>query len=375
MANGIITTIKVNNISERDTIRLVRFADDITIDNISSKSNDMVKYRFDYRYNAITTYGNIGNSSTTTYYFWATNQISRTFNNLSTSDVEQLFIYNNNPYHFYQGFDKWIIKNVSDYINYNDIALQLIRNDTIGSDQLVVDNVNNVYKEWTLINEKSYKKVPFMLWVKIIESMIGKTLNDYSPLPDFNKVVFDNINNKNTRYGINDGQIVGDSANVIVSLFDLLYNGSFDIVPSVTSTNVVNSLSGIINSIISDKSNFLYYYKFDNQANYNIKYNFYDDRDIINGISYIAPELLNNIVTKLTNITSKDVFLELYKFTDMHNIIEGMLLLYLTCSTETVNTIFFHIFKDMVAYNTKLDGIFKTSLIAANCKVTLNKTS
>jgi len=375
MANGIITTIKVNNISERDTIRLVRFADDITIDNISSKSNDMVKYRFDYRYNAITTYDNIGNSSTTTYYFWATNQISRTFNNLSTSDVEQLFIYNNNPYHFYQGFDKWIIKNVSDYINYNDIALQLIRNDTIGSDQLVVDNVNNVYKEWTLINEKSYKKVPFMLWVKIIESMIGKTLNDYSPLPDFNKVVFDNINNKNTRYGINDGQIVGDSANVIVSLFDLLYNGSFDIVPSVTSTNVVNSLSGIINSIISDKSNFLYYYKFDNQANYNIKYNFYDDRDIINGISYIAPELLNNIVTKLTNITSKDVFLELYKFTDMHNIIEGMLLLYLTCSTETVNTIFFHIFKDMVAYNTKLDGIFKTSLIAANCKVTLNKTS
>jgi hypothetical protein len=372
--NGFITNININNISDKDTIRLVRFADDVTVDNIASKSNELVKYRLEYPYNVVNIYDIIGNNSGTIYYFWATNQISRNYNNLSTYDIEQLFIYNNSPYHLYQDYDKWIIKHVTDYTNYNNLALQIIRNDTIRSDNPIVDNVNNVYKEWTLINDKSYTKVPFMLWVKIIESMISKTINDYSPLPDYNKVVFDNINNANTRYGINPGQIVGDAENVITSIMDLLYSGSFDIVKVISTTNVVTDLSTIINAIIDDKENFLYSYQFNDEASYNFKYNFYDDRDIVNGLAYIAPSLLSNIVTKLTTISSKDSFLETYKFDSIDNIIEGMLLLYITCSVETVNTIFFHLFKDMVAYNTKLDGIFKTSLIAAKCDITMNKT-
>lgn len=374
-SNGNITSITISNISEKDTIRLIRFADDVTIDNITSKSNDTVKYRFDYPYNAITTYDAIGSNSVTVYYFWATNQISRNYNNLSTYDVEQLFIYNNNPYHFYQGYDKWVVKHVNDYTNYNNIALQMIRNDTITSDQKVSDNINNAYNEWTLINQKSSKKIPFMLWIKIIESMIGKTLNDYTALPDYNKVVFDNLNNTNTRYGINSGQIVGDSENVIKSILDLMYDGSFDIKKVVSSTNAINDLVAIINSILEDKESFLYYYKFNDGANYNLKYAYYNDRDVVNTLAYLAPSLLDNIVTKLSSITTKDNFLESYKLDNMDNIIEGMLLLYLTCSVETVNTIFFHIFKDMVAYNTKLEGIFKTSLIVAKCDVTLNKTS
>lgn len=373
--NGLISTMVVNNISERDTIRLVRFSDDITTKNITSKSNDTVKYRFEYPYNSIVTYDKIGINGVTTYYFWATNQISRNYNNLSTYDIEQLFIYNNNPYHFYQGYDKWVVKNVNSYLNYNDIALQIIRNDTISSDNPIVDNVNNVYHEWTLINEQSRKKIPFMLWIRIIESMVEMTLNDYSSLPEYNKVVFDSIHNTNTKYGINPGQVVGDKGNVITSMFDLLYDGSFNI-DNITAPNaIVTSLSTIITSIATDKENFLYYYKFNDRANYNIKYKFYDDRDIVKGLAYIAPELLNNISTKLSSIVSKDGFLNTYKFESMDNIIEGMLLLYLTCSQETVNTIFFHIFKDMVAYNNKLEGIFKTSLIMANCEITLNKTS
>ena len=374
-ANGNITTITINNVTEKDTIRLIRFADNITIDNVASKSNDLVKYRFDYKYNSVTTYDTIGTNSVTVYYFWATNQISRTYNNLSTYDIEQLFIYNNNPYHFYQGQDKWVIKHVNDYTNYNNLALQLIRNDTISSDKPVVDNVNNVYKEWTLINEKAYRKIPFMLWIKVIESMIGKNISDYSALPDYNKVVFDNINNTNTRYGINPGQIVGDPENVIKSILDLMYDGSFDIKKLVSSTAIVNDFTTIFNAIINDKETFLYYYNFNDGASYNIKYGFYNDRDMVLGLSYIEQTILSNIVTKLTSITTKDGFLESYKFDSINNIIEGMLLLYLVCSVETVNTIFFHIFKDMVAYNTKLDGIFKTSLIVAKCDITLNKTS
>jgi hypothetical protein len=375
ITNGVISSIVVNNITNKDTIRLVRFADDVTTKNITSKSNDMVKYRFEYPYNSIVTYDNIGINGATTYYFWATNQISRNYNNLSTYDIEQLFIYNNNPYHFYQGLDKWVVKNVNEYLNYNDIALQIIKNDTITSDNPIIDNVNNVYKEWTLINEKANKKIPFMLWIRIIESMVGKSINDYSAVPEYNKVVFDNIHNTNTRYGINPGQVVGDKDNVITSIFDLLYDGSFNIDNILTPTATVTSLATIITSIATDKENFLYYYKFNDSSNYNIKYKFYDDRDIIHGLAYIDSGLLNNISTKLTTIVSKDGFLDTYKFNAMDNIIEGMLLLYLTCSTETVNTIFFHIFKDMVAYNTKLDGIFKTSLIVANCEITLNKTS
>lgn len=374
-ANGSVTTITVNNITEKDTIRLVRFADDVNADNIDSKNNDLVKYRLDYQYNTVITYDAIGSNSITTYYFWATNQISRNYNNLSTYDVEQLFIYNNNPYHFYQDYDKWVIKHVTDYTNYNNLALQIIRNDTVSSDHDVVNNVNNVYKEWTLINEKAYRKVPFMLWIKIIESMIGKTISDYTSLPDYNKVVFDNLNNTNTRYGINPGQIVGDSENVIKSLLDLLYDGSFDIKKIVSTNAVVNDFTTIINAIINDKENFLYSYNFNDGASYNIKYNFHDDRDIVNGLAYIDPSLLDNIITKLTTIASKDGFLESYTFNNMHNIIEGMLLLYMTCSVETVNTVFFHLFRDMVAYNTKLDGIFKTSLIVAKCDITMNKTS
>ena len=375
ISNGNISTISVYNVTEKDTIRLIRFADDVTIDNIESKSNDTVKYRFDYKYNTVTIYDNIGVTSVTVYYFWATNQISRTYKNLSTYDIEQLFIYNNSPYHFYQGSDKWIVKHVNDYTNYNNLALQLIKNNTVSSDRSIVDNVNNLYKEWTLINAKSAKKIPFMLWVKIIESMINKTINDYSTLPDYNKVVFDNMNNTNTRYGINPGQIVGDAENVIKSIFDLLHSGDFDIVKVVSTPSVVNNLSSIINSIIGDKETFLYYYNFNDGSDYNIKYSFYNDRDIINGISYISSDILNNVVDKLTTIANKDVFLETYKFNSMDNIIEGMLLLYLTCSVETVNTIFFQVFKDMVSYNTKLDGIFKTSLIVAKCDITLNKTS
>ena len=41
--------------------------------------------------------------------------------------------------------------------------------------------------------------------------------------------MFDVTNNTNSRYGINDDQVFGDSDNILKSLIDLIYSNDFDI--------------------------------------------------------------------------------------------------------------------------------------------------
>lgn len=233
IVGGTLTSVTVTGVTANDIIRMIRFADKPTIDPASSTgSGDGVMYRLAYRFNTYSYLDSAGSSTNNKYYFWATNQINRTTNGLSTIDIENLFIYNKTPYYFHQSlqavYSQWVIKNIT-YIGFG-YALQII-NDMSTSNGYKGINTHNDYDEWQLISRHSLDKISRALWNKITESMIQQTLIGSQPLPFENIRLYDHINNANTRYGFKNGQIVGDATVLSKTILDLLRSSTFETIP------------------------------------------------------------------------------------------------------------------------------------------------
>lgn len=231
--NGMLTSVTVTGVTTNDIVRMIRFADKPTIDPASSTgTGDGVMYRLAYRFNTYSYLNTTGNSISNKYYFWATNQINRTNNGLSTIDIENLFIYNKTPYYFHQNlsdvYDQWVIKNITD-IGYG-YALQIINDKSISNGYKGI-NTHNDYDEWQLISRYSLDKISRALWNKITESMIQQTLVGGNVLPFESIKLYDHINNANTRYGFKNGQVVGDAQVLIKTMLDLLRDSAFETTP------------------------------------------------------------------------------------------------------------------------------------------------
>jgi hypothetical protein len=69
----------------------------------------------------------------------------------------------------------------------------------------------------------------------------------------------------------------------------------------------------------------------------------------------------------------KDLFFENNQFDTDNNIIKSMEYIYSNFAAIEVNTIYFHLLSELVANNTKLDDIFKTSMVVLDGSVTLNQ--
>lgn len=226
-----LTSITLFGISDKDSIKVIRFADVPTTDEINQVNPPgLVDYTLDYKYSTVKTYDNVGENTTIKYYFWVTNQISRLTDNISTTDIEELFLHNNNAYRFHLSPNKWVLTGLNDIIKYNNFSLQIIKNKALHSTSKYKENTHNHYNEWQLLRMYGVEKIPNILWVKLIESMIERKLDSSATVPLYSKIIFDKTNDATTRYGLNEGQTLGDSNILIKSIIDLLYDNNFKIV-------------------------------------------------------------------------------------------------------------------------------------------------
>jgi hypothetical protein len=248
--NGYLDTMSISGVTSNDTVRLIRFADKPTISDIGTTMIGSSEYEYVYKYNTINYYDSTGQISANKYYFWVTNQINRSTNGTSTTDVESLFIYNNNPYYFHQNlvdtYDQWIIKNITS-IGRN-CALQIIKDDTITNGYKGINTHTN-YDEWKLISKTSLDKIARALWDKITETMIGETLVGGYAVPSSNIALFDDLNHTTTKYGFKAGQVLGDADVIKGTILALLRNNNFSVVPvdknTFLSNNNFNTISDI----------------------------------------------------------------------------------------------------------------------------------
>ena len=219
--DNIIANVIVSDIESKDIVRIIRFADTPIDSDFIESPDSLVLYRYVYNYTVVPSYDSRGLVRTNKYYFWASNQISR--NSLSTNDIEQLFVYNKNPYFGLQlngdSYNQWIIKNMRP-IGKNNV-LHIIKDETLTRTSDI--EKHNSYTEWDFTSQHNVDKVDIRLWNKLIETMIGSSIDMTYEVPAKNNIIFDSINQTTSKYGIGKYQCLGDKHQVIDDIKDMLY--------------------------------------------------------------------------------------------------------------------------------------------------------
>jgi hypothetical protein len=326
----VIETMTIPNIAPRDKIVLIRFADTPDLTRTPT-DEDLVRYQQVYKYNVISKYDITGTSVSNTYYFWATNQITRSnptmplainyirsgdgfapkfgFANdsihtgyeLSTVDIERNFVDNTNMYTIVLPNNKIIIKNINKTITNNDYAIQIIKNSALTSETKVIDiNSHDRYTEWKILRKNSVERIPVELWSKITETITGRTASG-DVIPSYSRILFDTANGTYTRYGINEGQAMGPKEDVLNNIIDLINTDDYDLTP-----------------------------------------------------------------------IDKDEFVNTYNFNDYDNTVKTMNYIYETFNVRNINEIFFTVLQILFTSNDRVEGITKTSMVSLDCSLTFN---
>jgi hypothetical protein len=296
VTRGLLESIELG-VNLPDVIRIVRYKDNPINSAIDNTADDaLVSYHYVYPYNTTIKYADSGISFNTTYHYWVKNDINR--DPLASTDIENMLQYHNAPHVAIIDQSRIAIYHV-DHLIANDSKLLIIKDPNIKTKYKGQHNYNT---EWGTIRKNSLDKIPNSLWVKLIESMVGRTIDEkQTQLPAYNLLLQDKTNNTSRQFGIGDGQVMGNKKVILNIVIDLLYSTSFEI------------------------------------------------------------------------SMGKDLFFENNQFDTDNNIIKSMEYIYSNFAAIEVNTIYFHLLSELVANNTKLDDIFKTSMVVLDGSVTLNQ--
>lgn len=105
----------------------------------------------------------------------------------------------------------------------------------------------NVHAEWKLFRERQSNKIDRYLWDKLIESLIGHPFDGTANfdttknLPSFDRIVYDNINNTDTRIGLGEGQILVDPTTAKSTIRSVIEREIFDSV-GITVKNAITAI-------------------------------------------------------------------------------------------------------------------------------------
>ena len=133
-------------------------------------------------------------------------------------------------------YNQLIIKGLNNTISANDTyKLQFNNNYTLRDN--VEDSLNsnislkNTHTEWKLFRQNQTTHIDQFLWDRIIESVLGVTLDGKTRIPTLDRELFDIENNTSTRYGIGIGQSFIDSTLAKDAILKDLYNPVYDFYP------------------------------------------------------------------------------------------------------------------------------------------------
>lgn len=221
--------------------------------------------------------------STTQYYFWIEDKTTRGKYNLSPKSAQEGMITIPVPNVFFQG-----VKDVLD-VTYGGISTQLpirftqaiirgvrgiidddyryvirwTRDFTLRDALSISDSSlehKNLHQQWTLIRRDQPYVIPYWLWTKVIEAIVGYKLSDTSVrVPSLERELYDTEKDTDTRFGLGVGQTFADStlalSTILADLTDanndftpvdidvFFQNHSFD-----TADNIISAMTTIYNT-------------------------------------------------------------------------------------------------------------------------------
>lgn len=221
-------------------------------------------YALDYNYVEMVENGE------TVYYYWVERKTERTErHDLSVAETLSVLQKPQVPYHMFQKyyatepytqvigadaqgkpltevvqlparFTQVIIKDLAAHVTADDrYAIQFTQaynlRDDLDAGKTPLD-LKNKHEEWYLFRRSQPNKVPSALWNKAVEALVGYNLVDIAndvltPVPSLERVIYDNIYDTTTRFGLEDGQAFVDHAVGLASVERLINAGSFDTTP------------------------------------------------------------------------------------------------------------------------------------------------
>jgi hypothetical protein len=136
-------------------------------------------------------------------------------------------------------------------------------------------SLKNIHQEWKLFREKQLYKIDKRLWEHIIESIIGKktineVVNDEIILPSLERVLYDDLYNKDTKYGLGDEQAFTDKDLALFTINSILNNSNkeffgidIDLFRNTfnfdTENNIINTMYEIYNSFSIEDVNYIFF--------------------------------------------------------------------------------------------------------------------
>ena len=112
-----------------------------------------------------------------------------------------------------------IIRNIGNLVNEdNRYSIQYRKNFTDDSN---VDAENKLlHREWKMFRQHQQNRIDEFLWNKVIESMLGHTLDDDQIIvPSVSRQLYDTQHSDTTRFGLDAGQTFVDGQQAITTLF------------------------------------------------------------------------------------------------------------------------------------------------------------
>lgn len=211
--------VAIENTVAGDTLK-VRIAghtpskDELEFDpDVSDDFKIQKQYKIDYDYVEVRNRLASGQSSTSTYYFWATNKTVS--NKTPTNTIEEMLITGPSQYVTFVNSTGLMIYGLN-YIVLEDnkYKLRLVDDRTLRDDPTGI-SLKDTHAEWVLIRKGQRTRVPKQLWDMIVDSMCAATIVG-DPLPSNSRIEYDARNGTSSIYGFGDGQILAP-ANVLIA--------------------------------------------------------------------------------------------------------------------------------------------------------------
>jgi hypothetical protein len=179
------------------------------------------------------------------YYFWVRhkNEFVKKGSNLTTTQIERMLISNDSPYmlcllptgNLYKTYQQLVIAGITGTVSdVNRYVMRLIDNQTLRN--TTRDNTGSIlkpiYSEWVMFRSMQNQTIDRLLWNLVMESILGYSLlDDTIAIPSLDRIVYDNINGTNTRYGMDNGQTFVAGPSALETILSLINNPEIDYSP------------------------------------------------------------------------------------------------------------------------------------------------
>lgn len=277
-------------VKRQDYITVVReryepTADDIKFNPTLKDDGRLIQYKLDYKYTEIQRVAANEIDVESKYYFWvagsATSHDGMTLKNVA-ADLTILPI----PFVIFQNlikmgtdrkYNQSVFRGLVDIVNAdNRYKLRYtkdftLRNDIDDANSLV--SLKNKHEEWALFREKQKFNVPKVLWNKMVEALIGRTLtgvDPVQPVPSLDRELFDSVNDTTHRFGLNAGQAFVDKDRGVSTVLAELQDPEHDLFPIDreeffanhsfdTPENIETAMDTIYNTFLPDTVNRIWF--------------------------------------------------------------------------------------------------------------------